>query len=184
MTSHLQFVIQFERQYADSLDPDLHFTTDAFMQEYLLNPRRYKGMIVSCDEHEGVVFILNNAKNEWLTVSGSTGVSVPKQSYVFHPEGKICEPNDLFNNIIIECPVDGTKLNKIQIQFTAKVMNVSFAVVNDAGIVLYNESVVCVPGKKTTLILSNPELTPATNSVYVAYKSSDFITIHAVTLTF
>jgi len=70
MTQQIQFINQFKRQYAGALDPDIIFATKAEMQDYLINPLRYAGMIVTCNELEGKIFVLNNAKTVWTDVVG------------------------------------------------------------------------------------------------------------------
>ena len=42
-----------------------------FLNSYLTDDKRYAGMIVTCKEQEGKIFVLNNDKNEWLTFDSS-----------------------------------------------------------------------------------------------------------------
>lgn len=67
--SELLFPSQFRRQYSGALDIDMVFNTDFELQEYLTNPRRYSGQTVTCLEHEGRIFILNNTLDAWLESS-------------------------------------------------------------------------------------------------------------------
>ena len=73
--SELLFPLQFKRQYANSLDVDSVFTTEADMTTYLSSTRRYAGQVVTCNEFEGRVFILNNAKDTWLDVTANVDLS-------------------------------------------------------------------------------------------------------------
>jgi len=72
MTQKIETPVQFKRQYAEALEADRVFSTNAEMQSYLTDPARYAGMFVSCLENEGVIFVLNNDKSEWLSVSTSS----------------------------------------------------------------------------------------------------------------
>lgn len=69
----IPFPLQFTRQYSGSLDVDSVFQTETDLNNYLTSPRRYAGQVATCLEREGEVFILNNTKDAWLTVSGSGG---------------------------------------------------------------------------------------------------------------
>lgn len=62
-----QFTKQFKRLFAGSLDVDDVFPTYQEMQDYLLSGNRYAGMKVACLEREGTIFILNNAKDQWVS---------------------------------------------------------------------------------------------------------------------
>lgn len=75
--NRISFGSQFLRQYVGPLDPDLHFEEDyhaeksatTVMNEYLTNPRRYAGMIVTCADFENSIFKLNNARDTWIEIN-------------------------------------------------------------------------------------------------------------------
>lgn len=68
--AQLSFPLKFKRQYAGALDVDAVFATDEDLQAYLNSPLRYAGQMVTCLEHEGKLFILNNDLDTWLEVQG------------------------------------------------------------------------------------------------------------------
>jgi len=67
----IQFPLQFERQYSNPIDIDMVFETTSILNSYLTDDKRYAGMIVTCKEQEGKIFVLNNDKDEWLTFDSS-----------------------------------------------------------------------------------------------------------------
>ena len=67
----IQFPLQFERQYSNPIDIDMVFETSSILNSYLTDDKRYAGMVVTCKEQEGKIFVLNNDKNEWLTFDSS-----------------------------------------------------------------------------------------------------------------
>lgn len=67
--AELLFPLQFKRQYSGSLDPDLHFISGSTMDAYKSSPLAYPGMIVSCEEFDGKVFVLSNDKSTWMSPS-------------------------------------------------------------------------------------------------------------------
>lgn len=69
--AELIFPLQYKRQYNAALDVDMVFNTDAELQAYLTNPRRYSGQTATCLEHEGNLYILNNQQNNWFVLNGS-----------------------------------------------------------------------------------------------------------------
>ncbi len=71
--SKMIFPLGFERQFKGPLDVDLVFDTDVQLQAYLTNGLRYAGMLVTCKEHEGSLFIMNNAENAWIHIEGIKG---------------------------------------------------------------------------------------------------------------
>lgn len=71
--SELLFPLQFKRQYSGPLDPDLVFGTTAALNAYLSSPLRYPGMVVTCLEQEGSVFVLNALANAWVAAVGGGG---------------------------------------------------------------------------------------------------------------
>lgn len=71
--SKMIFPLGFERQFKGPLDVDLVFDTDVQLQAYLSNGSRYAGMVVTCKEHEGSLFIMNNAENAWIHIEGVKG---------------------------------------------------------------------------------------------------------------
>ena len=123
----IQFPLQFERQYSNPIDIDMVFETTSILNSYLTDDKRYAGMIVTCKEQEGKIFVLNNAKNEWLTFDSSlyektankvttfnnpTDIEYPsaklvkdyvdaKVSTVYKPQGSLAF-NDLVVGLLIE----------------------------------------------------------------------------------
>lgn len=73
--AELLFPLQFKRQYANPLDVDSVFETQAQMNAYLTNARRYAGQIVTCKELEGKIFVLNNTRDAWLDITASIDLS-------------------------------------------------------------------------------------------------------------
>ena len=67
----IQFPLQFERQYSNPIDIDMVFETTSILNSYLTDDKRYAGMIVTCKDQEGKIFVLNNDKDEWLTFDSS-----------------------------------------------------------------------------------------------------------------
>ena len=65
--ANLEFPLQFKRQYAGSLDVDEVFKTRLEMEEYLNDPVRYPGQVVTCLEEEGSIFILNKDRDKWIS---------------------------------------------------------------------------------------------------------------------
>lgn len=65
----MPFPLQLKRQFARPIDPDSVFASNAEMQAYLTNGLRYAGMVVTCLDYEGAVFILNNARTQWLNIT-------------------------------------------------------------------------------------------------------------------
>ena len=73
MTAKMIFPLQFTRQYKGPMDADVLFETNTELQAYLSNDLRYGGMLVTCKEHEGKLFILNNAETAWIEIAGVKG---------------------------------------------------------------------------------------------------------------
>lgn len=73
MTAKMIFPLQFTRQYKGPMDTDVLFETNTELQAYLSNDLRYGGMLVTCKEHEGKLFILNNAETAWIEIAGVKG---------------------------------------------------------------------------------------------------------------
>lgn len=65
------FPIQFRRQFAGPLDIDMVFQTTSARNEYLTNPRRYAGQIVSDLEAQSI-YTLRPSLSEWVGVAGET----------------------------------------------------------------------------------------------------------------
>lgn len=86
--AELQFPLQYKRQYNAPLDIDMRFDTLASLNAYLTSARRYAGMIVTCLETEGKVYILNNAEDAWVEVSGGGGGTGDMSSSTYDPAGK------------------------------------------------------------------------------------------------
>lgn len=73
MTAKMIFPLQFTKQYKGPMDADVLFETNTELQAYLSNDLRYGGMLVTCKEHEGKLFILNNAETAWIEIAGVKG---------------------------------------------------------------------------------------------------------------
>ena len=67
------FPLAFERQYEGPLDVSMTFETTADLNDYLTNPTRYAGQIVTCEEAEGTIYVLNNARDAWIAGGGGGG---------------------------------------------------------------------------------------------------------------
>ena len=72
---------QRQRQFAGPIDPDIVFETKSDMTAYLSRAIRYAGMVATCLEDEGVLYILNNDKDEWLEVNGNGTSTVDVNSF-------------------------------------------------------------------------------------------------------
>ena len=81
--AQLIFPLQYKRQYAGPLDADSTFATLEELNAYLASPLRYAGQIATCNESEGQLFVLNNARDAWLSVQGGGGLHVGTEP----PEG-------------------------------------------------------------------------------------------------
>ena len=66
-----QTPLTFRRQYSGPIDVDMVFDNISQKTAYLSSARRYAGQVVSCLEEEGRIFVLNNARDEWIEVSGN-----------------------------------------------------------------------------------------------------------------
>ncbi len=71
MTTGLQFFTPFKRAFNKPLDVDLVFDTLDQLNQYLSNPARYAGQVVTCKQAEGKIFVLSNDKNQWLIAAGN-----------------------------------------------------------------------------------------------------------------
>ncbi|MDD5293120.1 MAG: hypothetical protein PHW40_02255 [Candidatus Izemoplasmatales bacterium] len=72
---------QRQRQFSGPIDPDIVFETKSDMTAYLSRAIRYAGMVATCLEDEGVLYILNNDKDEWIEVNGNGDASVDVNSF-------------------------------------------------------------------------------------------------------
>lgn len=72
MPAKLEWPLQFRRQYAAAIDDGATFETAQQMDDYLTNPLRYKGQVVTCEEEEGKIFIMNNARDAWIEFDPGT----------------------------------------------------------------------------------------------------------------
>ena len=70
-----EFPIQFKRQFVGDLDVDKTFKTLIQLNDYLSDPVRYAGQIVTCEENEGVIYKLNNARTAWIPFSNTTNLA-------------------------------------------------------------------------------------------------------------
>ena len=69
----LSWPLMFRRQYAQPLDIDSVFETLAEMETYLTNALRHVGQIATCQETEGIIYIMNNNRDAWVTVDAGSG---------------------------------------------------------------------------------------------------------------
>lgn len=69
----LSWPLMFKRQYAQPLDIDSVFETLAGMDAYLSNTLRHVGQIATCQETEGIIYIMNNNRDAWVTVDTGSG---------------------------------------------------------------------------------------------------------------
>jgi hypothetical protein len=69
----LSWPLMFRRQYAQPLDIDSVFETLEEMDTYLTNTLRHVGQIATCQETEGVIYIMNNNRDAWVTVDAGSG---------------------------------------------------------------------------------------------------------------
>ena len=79
--AELQFPLQYKRQYNAPLDVDMRFDTLIELNSYLSSARRYAGMLVTCLEAEGKVFVLNNAEDAWVEIAGSGAGDMSTNTY-------------------------------------------------------------------------------------------------------
>lgn len=68
---YIEFYQQFKRNFKGPLEGNTTFADDAAMQAFLTNGTRYAGQIVTCEEFDGQVFVLNNAEDAWINVTGT-----------------------------------------------------------------------------------------------------------------
>ena len=66
MTS-LLFPLQLKRQYAGPLDSDNLFVSLEAMEMFKTSPLIYHGMIATCDELVGQIFVYNQIENKWVS---------------------------------------------------------------------------------------------------------------------
>jgi hypothetical protein len=71
--AQLPFPLSFKRQFPTPLDADTTFATLAELNAYLSSALRYAGQVATCQETEGVAYVLSNDLSEWLPISGSGG---------------------------------------------------------------------------------------------------------------
>jgi hypothetical protein len=71
--AQLPFPLSFKRQFPTPLDADTTFATLAELNAYLGSALRYAGQVATCQETEGVAYVLSNDLSEWLPISGSGG---------------------------------------------------------------------------------------------------------------
>lgn len=56
----------YQRLDSRPIDTTSTFTTYSGLTSYLSNGTRYAGQIVTCDEKEGSIFILNSGRTDWI----------------------------------------------------------------------------------------------------------------------
>jgi len=82
MTAFTILPLQIKRQYSDSLDPDDIFDTVSELNAYLTNPLRYAGQIVSCLEVDSSIYVLNLARNAWISMAGLYAPIIGSANYI------------------------------------------------------------------------------------------------------
>ena len=65
------FPIAFKRQFSGPIDVDSVFKTEEELMNYLTCDLRYPGMVVTCEELEGSIFVLSTTGTEWLEIGSS-----------------------------------------------------------------------------------------------------------------
>jgi hypothetical protein len=71
MVNNLLFPKQFEAQFAEPIAKYVSFDTYVEMQAFIVDaetaPLAYSGQLATCKDREGIVYILNEAEDEWLS---------------------------------------------------------------------------------------------------------------------
>lgn len=79
MVENLIFPLQFEPQFAEPISKYVSFDTYVEMQDFIVNsatsPLAYSGQLATCKDREGIIYILNDTKTEWLLNSGGLGTN-------------------------------------------------------------------------------------------------------------
>lgn len=73
---NIELPVQIKRQYPASLEADKVFATTFELNQYLSNPLRYAGMVVSCLANQESLFILNNARTAWYELTNASKSTV------------------------------------------------------------------------------------------------------------
>lgn len=108
MTSVQQRVSQFKRLFDNPLDIDSVFQTVSEMNDYLIPPSNaYAGMVVTCLEEEGKIFILNNDLDAWLDITGEV--------YSKNYQSGLPDVNDVNVGDSYTCPITFREFRLIEI---------------------------------------------------------------------
>jgi len=67
---YIEFYKQFKRNFRGPLEANTTFLNLAEMEAFLSNDIRYAGQIVTCEQFDGQIFVLNNARTAWINVTG------------------------------------------------------------------------------------------------------------------
>ena len=65
--NNLLFPLQLKRQYTGPLDSDSLFISVEAMEMFKTSPLIYNGMVATCDEKKGEVFVYNKQDNVWMS---------------------------------------------------------------------------------------------------------------------
>lgn len=81
--AQLPFPLQFKRQYAGSLDPDLTFSSTTALNSYLTSPLRFPGQIVTNQDDEGAIYIMSNDVTKWIKFNGGSSTVIVEDSPIW-----------------------------------------------------------------------------------------------------
>lgn len=81
--SQLPFPLQFKRQYANPLDPDIVFSSTTSLDDYLSSALRYAGQIATNLEDEGAIYIMSNDLTKWIKFNGGSDIVTPDTSPIW-----------------------------------------------------------------------------------------------------
>ena len=65
--NNLLFPLQLKRQYAGPLDSDSLFISVEAMEMFKTSPLIYDGMVATCNQKKGEVFVYNKSDNVWIS---------------------------------------------------------------------------------------------------------------------
>lgn len=86
--AQLPFPLVFKRQLPIPLEADSTFATLAELEAYRSSALRYAGQIATCQEAEGVLYIMSNDLSRWIAVAGTgsreggSAVPIETQEYL------------------------------------------------------------------------------------------------------
>ena len=65
--NNLLFPLQLKRQYTGPLDSDSLFISVEAMEMFKTSPLIYDGMVATCNQKKGEVFVYNKSDNVWIS---------------------------------------------------------------------------------------------------------------------